>query len=75
MPQNAGGIPPALSKFVTIRFFLAIPCILFFAGIGAFFLFVPPLLIAMVWLATLALLLVTGSTFLYCFGVRTERKQ
>jgi hypothetical protein len=36
---------------------------------SAFFLFVPPLLIAIAWIATFTLLL-TGSALLYCFGVQ-----
>ena len=40
---------------------------------GAFFLFVPPLVIGMAWVATVALLL-TGFTLLYCFGTSPEPK-
>jgi hypothetical protein len=54
-----------------IRLFLAVPCILVFASIGAFFLFVPPLAIAIGWIAIMALLL-TGFTVLYRLGVRAE---
>ena len=54
-----------------IRLILAIPCLLLFAGIGAFFLFVPPLLIAIAWAATVVLAL-TGYTLLYCFSVQSE---
>ena len=51
--------------------FFAIPCVLFLGGVGAFFLFVPPLLIATVLIATVALPL-TAFTLLYCFGIKVE---
>jgi hypothetical protein len=38
-----------------IRLVLAVFALLFFGGVGAFFLFVPPLLIAAVWIALVAL--------------------
>jgi hypothetical protein len=51
------------------RLLLAVPSILLLLGIGAFFLFVPPLLIATALVAIMALLL-TGYTLLYCFGIQ-----
>ena len=54
-----------------IRMVLTIPCILLLLSIGAFFLFVPPLLIAMVFLAMEALLL-TGLTLVYHLGVDVD---
>ncbi len=54
-----------------MRYFLAFSGLLCFAAIGAFFLFVPPLLIAMALVGTVALLL-TGCILLYWFGVQPE---
>lgn len=51
-----------------IREFLAFSCVLCFAAIGAFFLFVPPLLIATALIVTLALLLM-GFLLLNGFGI------
>jgi hypothetical protein len=51
------------------RLLLAIPCILLLFSIGAFFLFVPPLLIATALVASVVLLL-TGYALLYCFGIQ-----
>lgn len=51
-----------------IRYFLAFSGVLFFAAIGAFFLFVPPLLIATALIVTLALLLM-GFLLLNGFGI------
>ena len=50
-----------------IRLVLALLGLLFVGGIGAFFLFVPPLLIATAFLAMIALLL-TGLVLLYRLG-------
>ena len=52
---------------------LAVSAVLLCASIGAFFLFVPPLVIAMALVATVVLLL-TGYALLYCFGAPAERK-
>jgi len=46
---------------------LTIPCILLLLSIGAFFLFVPPLLIATALVASVVLLF-TGYTLMYFFG-------
>ena len=54
-----------------IRLFAAFSGVLFLGGIGSFFLFVPPLLIAMVFLAMEALLL-TGLTLVYHLGVDVD---
>jgi hypothetical protein len=56
-----------------LRLVLIISVLLLFGSIGAFFLFVPPLVIALAFLAAVALLL-TGYTLLYCFGAPSERK-
>ena len=48
------------------RFLLAFSGALFVCSIGAFFLFVPPLLIAF------AALLVTGVTLVFCLGIHLE---
>jgi hypothetical protein len=55
--------------FIMTRVILAIPCILLLFSIGAFFLFVPPLLIATALVASVVLLF-TGYTLLYCFGIQ-----
>ncbi|MBZ5635962.1 MAG: hypothetical protein LAO55_22770 [Acidobacteriia bacterium] len=47
------------------RFFLTFSGVLCFGAIGAFFLFVPPLLIATVFIA-LVVLLLTGLVWSYC---------
>jgi hypothetical protein len=52
------------------RLLLAIPCILLLFSIGAFFLFVPPLLIATALVVSVVLLL-TGYALLYCFGIQS----
>lgn len=52
---------------------LAFSGVLLCASIGAFFLFVPPLVIVMALVATVALLL-TGYMLRYCFGSPTDRK-
>jgi hypothetical protein len=54
-----------------IRVVLALFGSLFFGGVGAFFLFVPPLLIAAVWIALVALLM-AGFLLLDCFGFHAE---
>jgi len=54
-----------------LRILLASSSALFFGGVGAFFLFVPPLLIATVWIATVALLL-TGWMVMFWLGVRPQ---
>lgn len=56
-----------------LRLVLIFSVVLFFGSIGAFFLFVPPLVIALALLVAVALLL-TGYTLLYCFGAPPERK-
>lgn len=50
-----------------IRLVLAFLGLLFFGGVGAFFLFIPPLWIATALLATIILLL-TGLVLLYRLG-------
>jgi uncharacterized membrane protein len=57
--------------FVITRLLLAIPCVLLLLSLAAFFLFVPPMLIA-VALGTTLVLLLTGYTLLYCFAVQPE---
>ena len=54
-----------------IRYFLAFSGVLCLAAIGAFFLFVPPLLIATALIVTLALLLM-GFLLLNGFGSHVE---
>jgi hypothetical protein len=54
-----------------IRLVLAVFGLLFFGGVGAFFLFVPPLLIATVWIALVALPL-AGFVLLDCLGLHVE---
>jgi hypothetical protein len=63
------GIPAALCKLAMTRIVLATLFIVIFVSVGAFLLFVPPLLIAMAFVASMALLL-TGYTLLYCFGIQ-----
>jgi hypothetical protein len=53
------------------RFFIAATGTLFFGSIGAFFLFVPPMLIATVSLAT-GVLLLTGLVLMFCFSTHAE---
>jgi hypothetical protein len=54
-----------------IRPLLALSGVLFFGALGAFFLFVPPLLIATALMAAIVLLL-TGLVLLYRFGIQAE---
>ena len=54
---------------LVLAFFGAVLC----GSLAAFFPFVPPLVIGMALVATVALLL-TGYTLLYCFGAPPERK-
>jgi hypothetical protein len=53
------------------RLLLAFFALLFVGSLVAFLLFVPPLLIMTVLIATIALLL-TGMMLLYCFGANVE---
>ncbi len=53
------------------RLVLAFFGVSFLSSFGAFFLFVPPLLIATVWIATVALLLM-GLILMFCLGVQVE---
>jgi len=55
-----------------IRLILAFAGLLFCGSIGAFFLFVPPLLIAAVLIATVLLLILTGFVLLIRFGIQAE---
>ena len=54
-----------------VRLLLAFFTVLFLGGIGAFFLFVPPLLIAIVSIAVVVLF-VTACTLLSYFGLRVN---
>ncbi|MBZ5677279.1 MAG: hypothetical protein LAP61_23790 [Acidobacteriia bacterium] len=56
-----------------LRLLLVFSVVLLCGSIGAFFLFVPPLVIAVALVAAVALLL-TGYALLYCFGAPPERK-
>jgi len=56
---------------VITRLLVAIPCMLVLLSVAAFFLFVPPVLIA-VALGTTVVLLLTGYTLLYCFALPPE---
>ena len=56
-----------------LRLVLAFFGVFLCGSLAALFLLVPPLVIAMAWVATVALLL-TGYTLLYCFGAPSERK-
>lgn len=53
------------------RFLLAFSGALLVGGTGAFFLFVPPALIAAVSVATVALLL-AGFMLMFCFSLRVD---
>jgi len=53
------------------RFLLAFSSALFLGSIGAFFLFVPPALIAAVSVATVALLML-GFMLMFWFSIRVE---
>jgi hypothetical protein len=56
-----------------LRVVLIFSALLLGGSLGAFFLFVPPLVIGVAMVATVALLL-TGYTLLYCLSARPERK-
>ena len=56
-----------------LRLVLVLSAVLVCGSIGAFFLFVPPLVIAVAALSTVVLL-VTGYALLYCFGAPPEQK-
>jgi len=56
-----------------LRLVLIFSAVLLCGSIGAFFLFVPPLVIGVASFAAVALLL-TGYTLLYCLSARSERK-